>query len=114
MYQNFNKPAQMPMQQNAGMPTSQPQQKPQTPQKTKFTVDDLMEIMNVIMPIVDYPGAAMRAVKTVLPPGNYNESMSYGEPPSGLMRAVQYAVPPAPRPRLLPTQQAVLPPGYYE
>lgn len=95
----------MPMQQNAGMPTSQPQQKQQMPQKTKFTVDDLMEIMKVIMPIVDYPGAAMRAVKTVLP---------HGEPPSGLMRYVQYEVPPAPRPRLLPTQQAVIPPGYFE
>jgi hypothetical protein len=104
---------QNPNQMPAMRPQQTPQQpKPQMPQKTKFTVDDLKEIMGVIMPAIDYPGPAVRAAQSMLPPGSFTESTEYPEGP--LMRLVQNMIPPAPRPRLLPTQQAVLPPGYYE
>lgn len=92
-------------------PTPKPQGQ-QMPQKTKFTVDDLKEIMNVIMPAIDYPGPAVRAAQSMLPPGNFSETMTVVPPKN--FTEMMTMIPPAPRPRLLPTQQAVVPIGIYE
>lgn len=88
---------------------AQPKQ-PSAPQKTKFTVDDLKEIMNVLMPAIDYPGAATRAV---IPPGNFTETVGYGKPEMA-MNLRRIPVPEQPRVRVIPGQPTVVPPGYYE
>lgn len=114
---------------------------PSAPQKTKFTVDDLKEIMGVLggaavtLPLggsipqfrpSDIPVAVQRfsealpsgimgtpLSQVVIPPGNFNETVGYGEPPMA-MNLRRIPIPEQPRVRVIPGQPSVVPPGYYE
>lgn len=107
MYQNFDQ-----NQMGPAARVAQPKQ-PSAPQKTKFTVDDLKEIMGVIMPAIDYPGPLVRSLGVQAIP-NPPAPIFEPSPMVRTVNAVPVVPPPAPRVRIIPNQTAVVPPGYYE
>lgn len=121
-----------------GAQTSMPKPQVQTPQKTKFTIDDLKEIMGVLMgpssggatsQVFQKPAQVADLVPQVSP--SYPTSLRPGFPDVGVyggspipesvydeigmaMNAQRIPYPKPASARLLPTQQAVLPVGIYE